>query len=163
MTRAVSRRKIRKNRFMGLIVAVVLAILPCPVLFGMGNTGERPPEEKRTTSGTQKSAEQKATVVRNIQQDPGAFAEAPVLLEGLFRGWSGGTCVGSPPLTRSDWMFEDSSGCIYVTGMLPSVLSAAAPRGERIIVDAIVKIGKKGAPYLSARSVKVLPLQTPKE
>jgi len=60
-------------------------------------------------------------------------------------------------------MFEDGSGCIYVTGMLPSGLSAVAPQGERIILDAIVKIGKGGTPYLSARSVKVMPPPSPKE
>jgi len=159
---ALSSGRTATTRFAWLIVAVVLTILPAPASFSMGNAGHRPPGEERTTSGAQASADRKTTMVRDIQQDPRTFAEAPVLLEGFFRGWSG-PCAGSPPQTRSDWMFEDGSGCIYVTGMLPSGLSAVAPQGERIILDAIVKIGKGGTPYLSARSVKVMPPPSPKE
>jgi hypothetical protein len=54
-------------------------------------------------------------------------------------------------------MLEDSTGCIYVTGEVPAGLSFASPRGEALRVEGVLEIAEGGTPYLSARSVVLMP------
>jgi hypothetical protein len=42
-----------------------------------------------------------------------------VAVKGWYAGYKG-RCVGSPPATRSDWMLEGESSCIYVAGPKPA-------------------------------------------
>ena len=53
-------------------------------------------------------------------------------------------------LTRSDWMLEDETGCIYITGRIPNSLSPVQPKGERVLVKGRVITTKKGKPVIKA-------------
>lgn len=66
-----------------------------------------------------------------------------VSVEGFFRGWKGG-CPSSYMLTRSDWILEDETGCIYITGRIPDSVSPMKPQGEHILVKGRVLMNEKG-------------------
>jgi len=117
----------------------------------MGPRGEKnlplAPEEKETVA---------PLTIGKITADPSAFEGKKIVLEGRFRGWNG-KCESSRPLTRSDWILEDETGCIYVTGKVQSSLSPMAPKGERISVSGTVKTGPSGKPLVRAEAVSTLP------
>lgn len=146
-----SRVLVRLNAL--VLSSVLLGALPVSPVFGMGTAGMPSPPERRATPHP---ADRTAPSVKDIQQHADAFVGTVLTLTGRFRGWSG-PCTGSPPATRSDWMFEDGTGCIYVTGALPAGLNAAVPQGEEIVVEVVVKTGADNAPYLSIRSVTMMP------
>lgn len=79
-----------------------------------------------------------------------------VTLKGTFLGWSG-ICASSSPFTRSDWILEDETGCIYVTGILPTGLSPSQPKGEPIIVTGQVIISNTGKPVFKAHQLTKMP------
>jgi hypothetical protein len=93
------------------------------------------------------------TALQAIVEQPAVFAGKNISAEGVFLGWSG-TCPGSAAVTRSDWILEDRTGCIYVTGRIPAGVSAAKPKRERLLVTGTVKTAKCGRPFLQAASVK---------
>jgi len=70
-----------------------------------------------------------------------------VQLKGVFKGWHG-NCHGGPPISKSDWMTEDGTGCIYVHGTLPSGLHPMAPKDESISLIGVVHLTDKGIPYI---------------
>jgi len=90
-------------------------------------------------------------VLGPILENPSRFASITVTVTGVFHGWRG-PCLGVPPVSRSDWMIADASGCIYVSGPIPSGLDAAKPAGEKISVTGVVRL-KKGRPYIDASAV----------
>jgi len=108
--------------------------------------------EQLPPSETIKDEEEKTTI-RKILDDPGSFEGREIVLEGIFQGWSG-KCAGSPPVTRSDWVLEDRTGCIYVTGTIPTGVSLTNPKGERLILSCKIKINRDGKPFLKAFKVK---------
>jgi internalin A len=84
-----------------------------------------------------------------IKANPALYAGATVALTGEYRGWKAG--YGTPPLTRSDWVLQDASGSIYVSG---SSLGLRYPSdvGKTITVQGTVML-KNGQPYIKvARS-----------
>jgi hypothetical protein len=109
-----------------------------------------------TTLPGGKAGPEEKIILKSILERPKAFTGKEITIEGVFLGWSG-VCPRSRGLTRSDWMLEDGSGCIYVTGRLPSGVFAGEPQKERLRVTGTVKTAKDGKPFLQAASVKVLP------
>lgn len=93
-------------------------------------------------------AEEAAGVMEIILANPQRFESITVTLTGFFQGWRG-PCTGGPPVSRSDWMITDDSGCIYVNGPAPQGLDPARPKGEKVSVTGVVRL-KKGRPYLEA-------------
>ena len=83
-----------------------------------------------------------------ILAESARFESVTVTVTGVFHGWRG-PCPGGPPVSRSDWMIADPSGCLYVHGPVPIGLDPATPAGEKISVTGVVRL-KKGRPYLEA-------------
>jgi len=81
-----------------------------------------------------------------ILAESARFESITVTVTGRFQGWRG-PCPGGPPVSRSDWMINDASGCLYVHGPVPPGLDAAKPAGEKISVTGVVRL-KNGRPYL---------------
>ena len=98
--------------------------------------------------------------LETVLENPQAFAGKEIVLEGVFRGWNI-QCPGSTPMTRSDWVLEDETACIYVTGRIPDGISTIRPKGERLILSGRIKIGRDGKPVLEVITVKKIP-QLPK-
>lgn len=94
--------------------------------------------------------------IKQILADHENLQGKEVTLKGAFLGWSG-ICESSSPLTRSDWILEDETGCIYVTNILPASLSPSQPKGEQIIVTGQVIISNTGKPVLKANQVTKIP------
>jgi hypothetical protein len=91
-----------------------------------------------------------------VLEDPKAFEGREIVVEGAFRGWRG-RCPGSTPITRSDWVLENQTGCIYATGRIPDRVSLLEPRGQQLIVSGEVGVGRDGKPVLKVIEVKSLP------
>jgi len=84
--------------------------------------------------------------VGEIRSHPEHFLGKEVIIRGRCMGWRGN--CGPPPVTRSDWVLRDRSGCIYVTGTY-------VPRslwGEEVIVEGVVE-EKDGLIYIRGRRV----------
>lgn len=133
--------------------AVLFLVLHGAPLHGMGQRGQKPTEQERAVPAPAPSARPESrTAIRDILSDPVKFSDAEVVLEGVFRGWKG-ACPASSMLTRSDWVIEDQTGCIYVTGLVPHDLSLMQPRDERIVVTGRVIVGKMGKPVIKAQKL----------
>lgn len=76
-----------------------------------------------------------------------------VTIEGVYQGWQGG--YGSPPVTRSDWLVEDATGWLYVTGKPAGDLDPLADIGRPIKITGQVELTEEGEPYLVAEEVEV--------
>jgi hypothetical protein len=74
-----------------------------------------------------------------------------VILVGEYRGWrpEGGS---PPPVTKSDWVLNDKTGELYVTGAIPA-LDPVKDVGQLVTVIGIVKLAD-GIPYLRATEVQ---------
>lgn len=106
--------------------------------------GDAPPTSKRVNG--------KQIAIGMILKAPEDFENKEVVLEGAFRGWNG-KCEESSPLTRSDWILEDATGCIYVSGEIPSWVSTTAPKGESLVVLGEIKTKGSRKPYLRTKEV----------
>jgi len=83
-----------------------------------------------------------------IHQEPYRYEGRVIELSGWFQGWKGG-CRSGPPVSRSDWMIEDGTGCLYVSGPLPRPdLDPVNPENERLTLTGVIKIGPLALPYL---------------
>jgi hypothetical protein len=84
------------------------------------------------------------TAISTIKQSPSTYEGQVVKLAGEYRGWQVG--YGSPPVTRSDWVLEDVTGFIYVTG---STLDLKYPDdlGKYTRLVGTVRL-KNGQPYV---------------
>ena len=91
------------------------------------------------------------TSIAFIRAEPAAYEGRVITIEGKYQGWKGGFGE-KPPETRSDWLVEDDTGWIYVTGK-PSGLDPIDDVGHPIKITGIVKITRDGEPYLSAGGV----------
>ena len=96
-----------------------------------------------------KNVSQEIITVKAIQDKPLDFSGKNVRLDGVFKGWKG-SCRSSPPKSRSDWMVEDGTGCIYVHGTLPGSLQPMTPKDEPISFKGVVRVTADGIPYLEA-------------
>lgn len=83
-----------------------------------------------------------------ILENPTRFEFVTVRVTGVFHGWRG-PCRCGPPVSRSDWMIADASGCLYVHGQTPAGLDPSRPSGAKISVTGVVRL-KNGVPYLEA-------------
>lgn len=106
------------------------------------------PEEGQPEGSGIAIEEKNLTVPGEILNKPDRFESGAVTVRGVFHGWRG-PCPGGPPVSRSDWMIADSSGCLYVHGPVPIGLDPARPSGETISVTGVVRM-KNGRPYLEA-------------
>lgn len=90
--------------------------------------------------------------IGDIRGAPTTYEGKTVTIEGEYLGWKGG--YGSPPVTRSDWLVQDATGWLYVTGK-PSGLDPLHDVGHPIKVTGLVKTTKDGEPYLYAQEIEV--------
>ena len=65
-------------------------------------------------------------------------------------GWKGNE---PPPLTRSDWVVDDGTGQIHITGIIPN-LDPIKDIGKNVTVVGYVGV-IDGKPYIKAIDVKV--------
>ena len=94
-----------------------------------------------------------AATIGEIRATPTAYEERVVTIEGKYQGWKGG--FGSPPVTRSDWLVEDATGWLYVTGKPADDLDPLGDVGYPIKVTGQVKLTEEGEPYLVAQEIEV--------
>jgi len=92
------------------------------------------------------------TNIGDIRATPTAYEGKAVTIEGKYLGWKGG--FGSPPVTRSDWLVQDATGWLYVTGK-PAGLDPVSDIGRPIKVTGLVRITKDGEPYLYAQEIEI--------
>lgn len=103
------------------------------------------------------SAPAQAASVEVIANQPANWAGKTVKVSGRFSGWQG-KCSGRPPVSRSDWMIESDSACLYVNGRLPPELSAIPPGrgiGDQIVVSGKVGIDQFGKAYIQSERVSL--------
>jgi hypothetical protein len=94
--------------------------------------------------------------IREILENPARFAGKEVVLRGEFRGWKA-DCPSSTMVTRSDWVLEDGTDCLYVTGRIPSGLLPSEPQGETLLIRGRVVTSRAGKAVLSADRIIELP------
>jgi hypothetical protein len=124
-----------------------LLFVPCIAAYGeepSWHTGAAAP----TADVREKSETVKITRIHEIA----ALQQTVVTLEGVFRGWKG-KCSSSYMLTKSDWILEDDTDCIYITGRMPANVSPLKPQGERFLVTGRVVKNKKGKAILKAEQL----------
>jgi len=90
--------------------------------------------------------------IQDIRATPTTYEGKVVTIEGRYQGWKGG--FGTPPVTRSDWLIEDTTGWLYVTGK-PAGLDPLGDVGRPIKVTGLVRITKDGEPYLYAQEIEI--------
>jgi hypothetical protein len=91
--------------------------------------------------------------IGDIKATPALYQGQTVIIEGLYQGWQGG--YGSPPVTRSDWLVEDATGWLYVTGKPAGALDPLDDIGRPIKVTGQVELTEEGEPYLVAEEVEI--------
>ncbi len=89
--------------------------------------------------------------IGGILANPQAYAGQAVRLIGTYRGWEAGH--GTQPVTKSDWVLQDASGAIYVTGNAFG-LSYPADVGASVTVNGTVRM-KDGVPYVEVPQAPV--------
>jgi hypothetical protein len=90
--------------------------------------------------------------IGEIRAAPALYEGQTVNIEGVYQGWQGG--YGSPPVTRSDWLVEDATGWLYVTGEPPGDLDPLDDTGRPIKVSGQIELTEEGEPYLVAEEVE---------
>ena len=132
-----------------LLFALMMVAASCSSGSGTrkdGGKGNTPPQ------GYEKGKE--AFRIESILSDPGSFAGTEITIQGEYRGWRG-KCPESVPRTRSDWILEDGTGCIYVTGLMPRGLDPAKPANEPVLVRGFVEIFENGKSLIRAVEVRM--------
>lgn len=129
-----SKRWLKKSLFIFLVFEAVSG-------HAMGSGEGQPPLPS--------SLEEGKGSIKTILEKPSVFENKVVIVEGFFRGWSG-RCKSGPPKSRSDWMLEDDTGCVYITGQIPNGLSPFQPKGEQLSVKGKVLLDKNHRPFLEA-------------
>lgn len=110
-----------------------------------------PPGSPSTTPLSTTSSINATISITDIWADPDIYEGSVVTLEATYSGWKGGL-AGAPPETRSDWLLEDETGWIYVTGK-PSGLDPIDDIGYPIKVTGLIKLTNDGEPYLVAQEI----------
>lgn len=91
--------------------------------------------------------------IRDLITNLDRWLGEPVFLEGRNAGWKPDpncqNCAGGPPVTRSDWVLRDDTGCIYVTG----VWAPADTQGQKVFVEGVPRRGRSGQIYIEAKQV----------
>ena len=91
--------------------------------------------------------------IGEIRATPTLYEGQTVTIEGVYQGWKSG--YGSPPVTRSDWLLEDATGWLYVTGKPAGDLDPLDDIGRPITVTGQVELTNEGEPYLVAEEVEI--------
>ena len=91
--------------------------------------------------------------IGEIRAAPTLYEGQTVTIEGVYQGWQGG--YGSPPVTRSDWLLEDTTGWLYVTGKPVGDLDPLDDIGRPIKVTGQVELTEEGEPYLVAEEIEI--------
>lgn len=91
--------------------------------------------------------------IRDLINNPDRWVGTQVFLAGRNAGWQPDpncpNCAGGPPVTRSDWVLRDDTGCIYVTG----IWATANTRGQEVLVEGTLRRGRRGQIYIEAKQV----------
>lgn len=95
------------------------------------------------------------SVIGEIRAAPALYEGQTVTIEGVYQGWQGG--YGSPPVTRSDWLLEDETGWLYVTGEPAGELHPMIDVGRTLTVTGQVELTEEDEPYLVAGEVEIEP------
>ncbi|NWF54749.1 MAG: hypothetical protein HXY45_08165 [Syntrophaceae bacterium] len=132
----------------GLCLFVSFPVIAAATAGAMGSKGGEPPP-----SSSERAGEGKITIQKILQNQAG-LGNRIIVLEGTFQGWKG-KCEESSPLTRSDWILKDETGCIYVSGKIPSGVSTTDPRGEALVLSGTLKIKEGRKPYFEAKEVRL--------
>jgi len=90
--------------------------------------------------------------IGDIKEAPTVYEGKVVTIEGKYQGWKGG--FGNPPVTRSDWLVQDATGWLYVTGK-PAGLDPLGDIGRPIKVTGVVKVTEEGELYLYAQEIEI--------
>ena len=96
--------------------------------------------------------------IGEIRTAPALYEGQTVTIEGVYQGWQGG--YGSPPVTRSDWLVEDASGWLYVTGKPAGSLDPLVDVGRGLKVTGQVELTEEGEPYLVSEEVEIEPTKS---
>jgi|CXWL01.1.fsa_nt_gi hypothetical protein len=126
--------------------------LPCWLLVACAATGKNLPQ-----SPTKITQLDSSLTVDAVAKEPKSWAGKKVKVEGNFSGWQG-KCTGRPPVSRSDWMMENDTACVYVSGRLPPELSSISPArgiGKPIVVMGEVFIDGFGKPYIQSERISI--------
>lgn len=116
-------------------------------------------ERNLPTPQTKGNAQPNALLaVDTVAKEPANWAGGKkVKVTGTFSGWKG-KCTGSPPVSRSDWMIDGNTACMYVNGRLPPELSSIPPArgiGKPIVVIGEIIIDSHGKAYIQSERVSV--------
>ena len=141
--------RIKHNIFLS---ACMLVVLSAPAAYGENPSWHTGGAEAPPATVPKKN---EPASIKQILDHHKTFAGKDITVRGVFRGWKG-KCPSSSLLTRSDWMLEDETGCIYITGRIPNALSPVQPKGERVLVKGRVIITKKGKPVIKAARITLL-------
>jgi len=90
--------------------------------------------------------------IGDIRGAPTDYEGKVATIEGKYQGWKVG--FGSPPVTRSDWLVQDATGWLYVTGK-PAGLDPLGDVGRPIKVTGVIMVTKDGEPYLYAQEIEI--------
>ena len=85
--------------------------------------------------------------LRKLLANPAPYLDKPLQLQGRFAGWNG-SCPGSPPVSRSDWMLEQDGACLYVNGPLPTGVQPANPSPALLLLQGTLKQTRDGRLFL---------------
>ncbi|MDD4910768.1 MAG: hypothetical protein PHP57_00595 [Sideroxydans sp.] len=137
------------SRLLAILITVCSSLVSCAA-------------SEKSSAPTPAAAPQQNSMqptVNSIIEHPQQWIGEKVKVTGLFSGWQG-KCKGMPPVSRSDWMLESDTSCIYVNGRLPQELSAIPP--ARGIGSTVIVVGKNlqdraGKPYIQSESVIIVP------
>jgi len=127
------------SRYLAVKITLLAAFFAVILLTACQQVVPLPPSSARLTIG-------------DIKETPAAYEGKVVTIEGKYQGWDSG--FGNPSVTRSDWVLQDTTGWLYVTGK-PSGLDPLGDTGHPIRVVGVVKITGDGELYLSAQEVEI--------
>jgi hypothetical protein len=133
-----------------MIFFVMLA--SCSSVNGAGSSKLK---EEANTSALRIDHKAGATTIKQVIENASRMNDQQVELTGAFSGWKG--CPASSMITRSDWVLEDESGCIYVSGVIPGGVSPTSPQGERIQIKGRIIVDKNGKASIKADQLTRLP------
>jgi hypothetical protein len=103
-------------------------------------------------------------IIGDILSHPDQYSENPVEIVGYFRGWDLlHETRQAPPVSRSDWVIADSSGAIYVTGLVPQGLDPSSLAATNTVIRISARVEHEegqGVVFLHAESVELVARNT---
>ncbi len=135
-----------------------IAVMCCAPLLACSTdngAGSSKPMAEAKAPALQLDQKAGAATIKQVMENAGRMNDQEVELTGTFRGWKG--CPASAMITRSDWVLEDGSGCIYVSGAMPEGVSPEKAQGEHVRIKGRVLVDAKGKPTIKAGQLIRLP------